>query len=62
MNVPFICSRIPPVCAYEYISLSCGYYHDFLDNKEATESVIHSGEVEGITSKMLRLPLLWNIV
>jgi hypothetical protein len=30
-------------------------------NKEATETRVPIGNVEVITSKMLRLPLLWNI-
>jgi hypothetical protein len=39
----------------------CGSYHDFLDkgfavNKEATKPRVHSGNVEVITSKVLRPP------
>jgi hypothetical protein len=64
VNFPFIHSTIPAAHAIGvYISLmigyfrACGSYHDFLAaNTEATETRVHSGEGEVITSKMLRSP------
>ena len=67
MNFPFIRSTIPEAHAYGvYISemiryvIACGSYQDFLiedaANNEATETRIHFGKGEVITSKMLRSP------
>jgi len=61
VRFPFLCRNISAAPEYGvYVSQLIGYSrtsgscHDFLDNKEATEPIVHSGYIEVITSKVFR--------